>query len=107
VDVEPVLPNEGTGFLLFQGGGPKRLSIIAKNVGFLIRNVPFASNKAEDHFNKAIEVAEEIGAKGLLGQGYLNLGLLHKAKGKTEQAKRNKALPRLFSSLKGARLKST
>jgi class 3 adenylate cyclase/tetratricopeptide (TPR) repeat protein len=74
---------------IVQGAGPRRLSIIAKNVGFLIRNGPFASKKAEDHFNRAIEVAEEIGAKGLLGQGYLNLGLLHKAKGKTEQAKQN------------------
>jgi tetratricopeptide (TPR) repeat protein len=75
-------------FQIVQGPGPKRLSIIAKNVGFLMKNVPFASKKAEDHFNKAIEVAKEIGAKGVLGQVYLNLGLLHKAKGRTEQAKK-------------------
>jgi tetratricopeptide (TPR) repeat protein len=76
-------------FHIVQGAGPKRLSIIAKNVGFLIKNVPFASKKAEDHFKKAIEVAKEIGAKGLLGQVYLNLGLLHEAKGRTEQAQRS------------------
>jgi len=49
--------------------------------------VPSAGKKAEDHFNKAIEVAKEIGAKGTLGQAYLDLGLLHKAKGKTDQAR--------------------
>ena len=66
---------------------PMTLSTIAKNIGFLIKNVPFASKKAEYHFKKAIEVAEEIGAKGTLGQAYLDLGLLHKAKGRIDQAR--------------------
>jgi len=52
-----------------------------------LKNVPSAGKKAEDHFNKAIEVAKEIGAKGTLGQAYLGLGLLHKAKGRRDQAK--------------------
>jgi tetratricopeptide (TPR) repeat protein len=43
-------------------------------------------SKAEEHFNKAIEIFIEIGAKGSLGQAYLSLGLLHKAKKKTGQA---------------------
>ncbi|MBE9569249.1 MAG: AAA family ATPase [Proteobacteria bacterium] len=47
----------------------------------------FAAKKAEDHFNKAIEVAKEIGAKGTLGMAYLDLGLLHKVKGKKDQAR--------------------
>ncbi|MCK5554071.1 MAG: tetratricopeptide repeat protein, partial [Deltaproteobacteria bacterium] len=75
-------------FHIAKGGGSKRLSVIAKNLGFLIRNVPFADKKAEDHFNKAIMVAKEIGAKGVLGQVYLDLGLLHKAKGRADQAKK-------------------
>jgi hypothetical protein len=33
-------------------------------------------------------VAKEIGAKGTMGMAYLDLGLLHKMKGKTEQAKK-------------------
>jgi class 3 adenylate cyclase/tetratricopeptide (TPR) repeat protein len=66
---------------------PVSLTTMAKNIGFIIRNVPSAGKKAEDHFNKAIEVAKEIGAKGTLGQAYLDLGLLHKAKGKTDQAR--------------------
>jgi len=66
---------------------PVSLPMMAKNIGFIIRNVPSAGKKAEDHFNKAIEVAKEIGAKGTLGQAYLDLGLLHKAKGKNVQAR--------------------
>jgi tetratricopeptide (TPR) repeat protein len=63
------------------------LTTMAKNVGFILKNVPSAGKKAEDHFNKAIEVAKEIGAKGTLGQAYLDLGMLHKAKGRTAQAR--------------------
>jgi len=72
---------------IVQGAWPKRVSAIARNLGFLIRNVPFADKKAEDHFNKAIAVSKEIGARGVLGQAYLGLGLVHGAKGRAEQAK--------------------
>ena len=64
------------------------LSTMAKNIGFLIKNVPFASKKAEKHFNRAIELAKEIGMKGTMGMAYLDLGLLHKTKKRTEQARR-------------------
>jgi tetratricopeptide (TPR) repeat protein len=66
---------------------PISLSVLAKNVGFLLRNVPSAAKKAEDHFNKAIETAKEIEAKGILGQGHLFLGLLFKAKGRAGEAR--------------------
>jgi tetratricopeptide (TPR) repeat protein len=72
---------------IVEGAVPKRVSSIARNLGFLIRNVPFADKKAEDHFNKAIAASKEIGARGVLGQAYLGLGLLHGAKGRTERAK--------------------
>ena len=68
-------------------GPTPAFSIMAKNIGFLARNVPFASKKAEEHFDKAIEVAKEIGAKGILGQAYLDLGLLHEAKRRKDQAR--------------------
>jgi tetratricopeptide (TPR) repeat protein len=71
-----------------EGAGPVSLSIMAKNIGFLIKNVPFASRKAEKHFSRAIEVAKEIGMKGQMGMAYLDLGLLHKTKKRTEQARR-------------------
>jgi len=70
-----------------QGGGEKKnLSFLAKNIGFLVKTLPFAYKKAEEHFNKAITTAREIGAKSLLGQAYLESGKLHMAKGKTEKA---------------------
>ncbi len=47
-----------------------------------------ASKKAEDYFNKVIEVAKEIGANCTLGMAYLDLGLLHKAMGEKDQARR-------------------
>ena len=68
--------------------GPKpSLSIMAKNVGFLVKNVPFATKKAEEHFNKAIESFKKLGANSFLGQSYLSLGLLYKASRRTDQAK--------------------
>ena len=62
------------------------MSIVLKNLGFLAKNVPFASKKAENYFNRAIESAKQSGAKGILGQVYLDLGLLHKAKKRNSMA---------------------
>ena len=73
---------------IVQGEGERSLSTMFRNIGFLVKNVPFAGKKAEDHFNKATEVAKEIGAKGFQGLACLNLGLLHKAKKRTEQAQK-------------------
>ncbi len=73
---------------MVQGEGTKSASVLAKNIGFIVKNVPFASKKAENHLTAAIEVAEDIGAKGILGQVYLDLGLLYKAKKRKEQARK-------------------
>jgi class 3 adenylate cyclase/tetratricopeptide (TPR) repeat protein len=72
---------------IFQKTGPKTISFIARNIGFLVKTIPFADKKAESCFNKAIEVSKEIGAKGILGQAYLDLSFLHKAKNRTNQAR--------------------
>jgi class 3 adenylate cyclase/tetratricopeptide (TPR) repeat protein len=69
------------------GAGPKKLSTMARNIGFIIKNAPFADRKAEAHFKKAIGVARKIGAKGFLAQAYLDLGYLHKAKKRIDKAK--------------------
>jgi class 3 adenylate cyclase/tetratricopeptide (TPR) repeat protein len=71
---------------IVQGEGDLGLETVIKNIGFLVKNVPFAAKKAENHLNKAIEVAGEIGAKGILGQAYLDLGRLHHAKKRKEKA---------------------
>ena len=68
------------------GEGELGLSKAIKNVGFLVKTVPFAASKAERHFNEAIKVADEIGAKWLLGLAYLDLGRLHKAKKSQHEA---------------------
>jgi hypothetical protein len=73
---------------LAQGGEEKRdFSFLMRNIGFLIKNLPSAHKKAEEHLNIAIETAGEIGAKGILGQAYLELGRLHKARGKMGKAR--------------------
>jgi tetratricopeptide (TPR) repeat protein len=65
----------------------QRFSSMVKNIRSLIELVPGAARKAEEHYNKAIEVAGEIGARGVLAQSHLGLGLLHRAKGRKEMAR--------------------
>jgi tetratricopeptide (TPR) repeat protein len=65
---------------------PISFSLMAKDIGFLLQNVASASKNAENHLNKAIEVSKEIGARGVLGQAYLDLGRLHKATGRKARA---------------------
>jgi class 3 adenylate cyclase/tetratricopeptide (TPR) repeat protein len=67
--------------------GEISLSTMMKNVGFLIKTYPTAARRAEAHFEKAIEVAGDIRAKGTLASAHLDLGNLHKAKGRYEQAR--------------------
>ena len=66
---------------------PMKLSTITRNFGFLMKNVPFANKNAEIHYANAIEVAKKNGAKSILGLTYFDLGLLHKAKKRKDQAK--------------------
>ena len=72
---------------IVDGGSPKNFSFMVKNIRSLVKLVPGADRKAEEHFNKTIEVAGEIGARSVLGQAHLGLGVLHKAKGRKEKAK--------------------
>jgi class 3 adenylate cyclase/tetratricopeptide (TPR) repeat protein len=73
---------------------PLSFSKIVKNLFFLIKNIPVASRKAEAHFNRAIESAKEIGAKGIQGQAYLRLGQLH-----TEKGNKHKAMDYISSAI--------
>ncbi len=72
---------------IVEGGDLPSFSFLARNIGFMVKNVPAAGKKAEDHFKRAIEIAKEIGAKSWMAVSYLDLGLLHKAKKRTDQAK--------------------
>ena len=53
---------------------------------FLEATVPFAGEKASDYLNKAIVRAEEIGAKGILGEAYLTLGQFYSTKGNKDRS---------------------
>jgi class 3 adenylate cyclase/tetratricopeptide (TPR) repeat protein len=70
------------------GGGKKDFSFFAKNIGFLIKTVPFAQKKAENHLMEAIQTAKEIGAKSVLGQACLDMGRLRQSKGNPAEARK-------------------
>jgi len=59
-----------------------------KNIGFIMKKLPFARRKAECYLNNIVMVGREVGATGILqGQAYLDLGLLHKLNGRIDQAR--------------------
>jgi tetratricopeptide (TPR) repeat protein len=62
------------------------LGTMAKNIGFFTKTAPFSANKAEEHFNRAINMSKEIGAKGYCGLACLNFGLFHRDKKRIDQA---------------------
>ena len=77
------------GILYFQivcGGKQGNLSLI-RNLGFLAKNIPFASKKAEHFLKKAIESANRSGAKGLQGVSYMELSNLYKVRKKYSLAR--------------------
>jgi tetratricopeptide (TPR) repeat protein len=74
-------------YQIAEGKDPRDISIIWKNIGFLVRHAPFAGKKAATHYSRAIQAAKEVGAKATLGQAYLDLGLLHRAKKRSDKAK--------------------
>jgi hypothetical protein len=47
-----------------------------RNAGFLVKNLFQVENRAETYFRQAIDVAREIGAKNILAQANLGMGLL-------------------------------
>ena len=56
---------------------------IVKNLGFILKEVPFARRKAETYLRKIIQVGQEIGASGFMqSHAALNLELLHRLNGK-------------------------
>jgi tetratricopeptide (TPR) repeat protein len=77
----------GTVYTQFITGPSPSLSTLARNFGFIAKNAPFAEKKAEQHYNKAIMLYREMGAKGELGEALLGLGQLHKAKKRHEKAR--------------------
>jgi tetratricopeptide (TPR) repeat protein len=77
----------GTVYTQFITGPSPGLSTLAKNFGFIVKKAPFAEKKAEEHFNKAIALFREMGAKGELGEALLGIGRLYKAKKRNGKAR--------------------
>jgi predicted ATPase len=46
---------------MVEGQGPKSLSLLARNIPFLITNIPFADKKAQEHLEEVVGVSESIG----------------------------------------------
>ena len=73
-------------FQMAYGERPGNLSVI-KNIGFLAKNVPFASKKAEEFLSKAVESAKRFGAKGIQGSASMDLGNLYRIRKRNAQAR--------------------
>jgi len=79
---------------LVERNKPINFHVILRNFIFLIINLPFAAKKAEIHLKKSIGVANDIGAKAILGQAFLDLGILYKLRKRNDKALKalNKAI---------------
>ena len=68
--------------------GEKSVGLLSmlKNFDFIIGKALFAYRLAEAHFKMAIEIADQAGAKGFIGQVCLDLGILYKIKKRHELA---------------------
>jgi len=62
---------------IVQGKGPKGLTIMAKNIGFIIKNVPVAAKKAEAHLQTAVNLATDFKQEGVLALAYFGLSQLY------------------------------
>ena len=70
-------------------GSGGRMLRSASNILFLLKNIPVAGRKAAKHFDQALAIASKMEAKGILGQIYLEKGLLDIARKEKASAKKN------------------
>jgi len=69
------------------GEGEVSPMTMARNIGFIIKNVPTAGKKAEEHFARTIDAAAKIGYNAYIGNAQFALGRVYKAKGKKDKAR--------------------
>jgi tetratricopeptide (TPR) repeat protein len=65
---------------------PVRIPVIIKNMGFLIKTLPFAAKKAEQILLSIVNKTKNMRVS-LTAPSYMNLAKLYKHKGKKKQAK--------------------
>jgi hypothetical protein len=76
---------------IVQGTGAGSLSLPVRVLAKLMRRMPFAVRRAEMHFARTIETAEQIGAVFLLGQACFDMGILHQLRGQNDRARKTLA----------------
>jgi class 3 adenylate cyclase/tetratricopeptide (TPR) repeat protein len=69
--------------------GPIKIPVLLKNLVFIVRQAPFAFQRATEHYNTAAKMCREYSFGGMLGMVYLGLGQLYLQKGKKELAREN------------------
>jgi tetratricopeptide (TPR) repeat protein len=62
------------------------LRVVLKNLGFILKTVPFAEKKARHHLEKAIELSRRYDMPGHRAKSYHRLGLLSMAKKRFAEA---------------------
>jgi class 3 adenylate cyclase len=66
---------------------PVKISLLVKNFRFILRHIPFATQKAIVYFNNCAAICRDGGLTSISGMVYLELGRLYKIKGKKELAR--------------------
>jgi class 3 adenylate cyclase/tetratricopeptide (TPR) repeat protein len=67
--------------------GPFKISMLIKNLVFLLSHAPFAYRRGIAHYGMSVKIAKEYGFKSGLVTAYLGLGQLYKQKGKKTLAR--------------------
>jgi tetratricopeptide (TPR) repeat protein len=70
-----------------QGGPRPPLAMVLRNLGFLIRAVPFAGRRARRHLEAAVREFRRLDIPFSLAESLFHLALLHQAKGRSREAR--------------------
>jgi class 3 adenylate cyclase len=70
------------------GEGDISFGTIMRNIGFLVKNLPYAKTKAETHLKKTIILADEISSRNLKGQALFDLGRLYLHRNRKHEAQK-------------------
>ena len=63
------------------------LSVILRNLGFVLTNVPFAAWKARRYLREAIRRCRKIAMPGYLARCLYDIGMLHRARNRAAEAR--------------------
>ena len=63
------------------------VTVVLKNLGFILRSLPLAARKARHHLEEAIRRSQALDLPGFLARSLLDLGLLCRAKKRRQEAR--------------------